>query len=409
MRRDLFLIPLFLLTAAAAAQQKAVLTEDEFLSVLDDEHPATVALSGDLGAAEAKRQQAALLSDPRLEFNREQPDVVPRETVWGIAWTPPLDGRRRWAIRAAEAAVEAERSSFESDRARLRLEMRRAFADWVGGHTRVAILGELSGRLEALAQRMRHRADSGEESLLNARRLEIAFGNATAALSEATAEASAARAEATAWLVPVGTYSASDLSAIQPRLPELPEAPESVDSDLRPGLVAAYFRVDQAEAFERLSKRVVAAPEILLGWKTIEGSAIEFDGPVFGLNWTVPVFDRRQADRLAAKNALTAARAHSEWVAQEAKSELAAAEAAYTELRRSALFAQEALAGLGNVVRAASAAYEHGESSVTDLLDTLRAVLDARLSALELYLAALEAHRDLEFATGRSLTPGGLS
>jgi outer membrane protein TolC len=409
MRRTLFLIPLLLIPAATAAQEETVLTEEEFLSVLDEQHPAVLALSRDLGTAEAKRKQAALLRDPRLEIMREQPDNVPRETVWGIAWVPPLDGRRRWAVREAEAAVEAERSSLDSELARLRLEMRRTFAEWAGSNTRVATLGELSQGLEALAQRMRHRADSGEESLLNARRLEIAFESSKIALSEAVANAAAARAVAGVWLGPVETYSPSDLSAVQPRLPELPKPPEVVDSVLRPDLVAASFRVEQADALERLSKRVIAAPEVLLGWKTIEGSSIDFNGPVFALNWTVPVFDRRQADRLAARNVLTAARARSEWLLQEAKSEVAAAEAAYIGLRRNALSGREALDDLGDVVRAATAAYEQGESSVTDLLDTLRAVVDARLSALELYLAALEAHRDLEFATGRSLTSGGLS
>jgi len=409
MRRILLLIPVFLLAAAATAEEEPVFTEAEFLSVLDDEHPASLALSGELGAAEAKRKQAAVLQDPRLEFGREQPDNLPRETVWGVAWTPPIDGRRRWAIREAEAAVEAERSILDSGLTRLRLEMRRVFAGWSGGYTWVAIHGEHSGRVEALAQRMRHRADSGEESLLNARRLEIASENSKAALSEVTAEASAARAEAVAWLVPDESHSTSNLSTLRPKLPELPVAPESVDSLLRPDLVAATFRVEQAEAFQRLSNRVIAAPEILLGWQTIDASVADFEGPVFGLSWTVPIFDRRQADRMAAESAIAAARAHSKWITQEAEGELAAARAAYTELRRSALSAQETLAGLDHVVQAATAAYEQGESSVTDLLDTLRAVLDARLSALDLYLAALEAHRDLEFAIGRSLTPGDLS
>lgn len=417
MKRTLTVIPVFLLVAVAAAvaQEETLLTEDEFLSVLDEAHPASIALSGDMGAAEARRQQAALLEDPRLEFVREQLDDLPRETVWGVAWTPPIDGRRRWAVREAEAGVEAERSSYESELTKLRLEMRRVFADWAEGHTRVSIVIEHFGRLESLAQRMRHRAELGEESVLNARRLEIASRSSAAELSSARADTIAAQAEAEAWLVssigpPGGTAATgSDSSAIQPVLPELPEIPEGVDSSLRPDLMATRFRVEQAEAQNRLSHRVIAAPELLLGWQTIKTSAVEFDGPVFGLNWEIPIFDRRQADRSAARTAVASALARSEWLTRQAQGEYSAALGTYVELRDAAISAQETLADLGRVVEAATAAYEQGESSVTDLLDTLRAVLDARLSALDLYSAALEAHRNLELTTGRSLTSGGLS
>jgi outer membrane protein TolC len=61
------------------------------------------------------------------------------------------------------------------------------------------------------------------------------------------------------------------------------------------------------------------------------------------------------------------------------------------------------------VARAAEASFEAGESTVTDLLDTLSALLDARLAALDLYSSALEAHRQLEVAAGRSLTSGDAS
>jgi outer membrane protein TolC len=58
-------------------------------------------------------------------------------------------------------------------------------------------------------------------------------------------------------------------------------------------------------------------------------------------------------------------------------------------------------------MEAARASFAAGESSLTDLLDSLRAVRDARLGALDLLGDALAAHRDLEAALGRPLTDGG--
>jgi len=61
------------------------------------------------------------------------------------------------------------------------------------------------------------------------------------------------------------------------------------------------------------------------------------------------------------------------------------------------------------VIEGAEASYLLGESDVTDLLESLRSVLATRLSSLDLYSAALEAHRNLESAVGRPLSTGGTS
>lgn len=409
MERTLALFVLVLSSATVVAQDRAVLTEDEFLTVVGGNHPAAVALTRDLGRADADLKQSRMLNNPILDVLREQPDEVPRETVWGFAWTPPLDGRRGLSIEQSEARLEAERASFESRLDGLRLELRGAFAAWAAGHSRAEILSQHTRRLESLAERMRQRADSGEESLLDARRLEMAYETSKAAHSEASAVETRAGAAAMAWVLAEDDAAFIHPLSIRPDLPSLPVAPEEVDVALRPDLAAAAFRLEQADAAVRLSKRGLAAPKILLGWKTIEGPMTDFEGPVLGLSWSLPVFDRRQPDRLAAETALAAARAENRWISQRAQSELAAARDAYAELGRSALSAREALDGLDELAQAATASYEQGETSVTDLLDTLRAVVEARLSALELYVSALEAHRQMEFATGRTLTAGGLS
>ena len=101
MRRWSF-VSLLCLPVGVSAEER--LTEGEFLAVLRETHPAFRAIAGDLGSAKAERLRAGFLDDPRLEVSREDPDGVSRETTWGVAWTPPIDGRRRWAIRAAEGS-----------------------------------------------------------------------------------------------------------------------------------------------------------------------------------------------------------------------------------------------------------------------------------------------------------------
>lgn len=433
MRRTSLLILLFLAFAPGEAPGRAgavrpdadepasgpvtpeAVTEEIFLAGVDGAHPAARALRGDLGTAEARRLQASLLDDPRLELAREDPDDVARETSWGLVWTPPIDGRRSKAMRAGDAGVEVETHRLEARLLELRFDVREAYAAWATGEARGSLLAGHSGRLEELARRMRNRAEAGEESLLAAQRLEIASRSSGISLSEARAVAARSREMAAAWLLDDGPR----LVSRKPELPALPEAPAELDSHLpevaeaRPDVLAARSEVEKAETLGELSRRVLEAPELLLGWKSIEndlpGGGGDFEGPVLAIGWRLPVFDRRRADRLEAESALAAAAADEEWVARRARSELAAALAAYRELRQSALAAQIELGGLDGVARAAEASFEAGESTVTDLLDTLRALLDARLAAIDLYAAALEAHRQLEVAAGRSLTSGDAS
>lgn len=390
---------------------RETVTEAVFLDALDETHPAFRALAGDLGRAEAERLRASLLGDPRLEVAREGPEDLATETTWGVAWTPPIDGRRKRAREVGDAGVEAESHLLDGRLLDLRFDMREGYAAWATGEARASLFADHRDRVEALSRRMRDRAAAGEESQLSAQRLEIAFESSRVALSQARAAAARGRERAAAWL---GVDR--EVASVRPRLPELPGTPYDLDAlatGSRPDVLAARSRVEQAESLDRLSRRIFEAPELLLGWQTVEndlpGGGSDFDGPVFAIGWRVPVFDRRRADRLAARSAVATATAGEEWTARQARSELTAALAAYQELRRSALAVQDGLTEHDEIARAAAASFEAGESTVTDLLDTLRALLEARLASLHLYAEALEAHRQLELASGRALTTGDLS
>ncbi len=405
MRRSFSLSFLLQLAVVGGLGAESSVTEEAFLAALDGSHPAARARAGELGAAQADRRRAELLSDPRLEIEREELESAERETVWGVAWTPPVDGRRGLAIRAADAAVEAEQGRLAASLLDLRREVREAYADWAAGEVRVDTLSEHAARLGALAERMRQRTEAGEESRLDTGRLTIAHESSVAALSEARATTVGARARLAVWLID----ERLDLSTVESVRPELPDVPAGLDPGLTPDLRVARSRVDQAAAVELHSRRVAAAPEILVGWKSVEATSTDLEGPVVAVSWTVPILDRRRADRMAAESAVAAAAAHQDWVTRRAAGDLAAAVAAYEGLRQAALSAGSSGANLDAVAIAATAAYEQGETTVTDLLDSLRAVVEARLRTLDLYSAALEAHRQLEVAAGRPLTSGDSS
>ena len=400
MRRVSSVLLLALGAGGAAARGEEIITEEEFLRALVEEHPAVIAQTGRLAEAVATRRGAEILSNPQLAFTAEQPEETPREAIWSLAWAPPLDGRRGLSIRAAEAGVAAAQSALESEQFAFRLQMREVFVAWAIAREKRELLAAHVGRLEALAQRMKARAESGEEPGLSARRVKLEAGEAGALLAAAEAEISRARSDVLVWKPDIGPK--------RPARPELPVPPAALSVARRRDLEAHRFEVEQSRFEEQLSGRFIRFPGIVVGWKTMRDGDIELEGPVFGFAWSVPLSDRRQAERLGAVQMHRVAEARLTFATQQAEAKLAAAEPAYRRLRTAALKMREGVEGLDQMVEGALTAYEFGESGITDLLDTLRSVIATELAELELLAAALKAHRDLEAAAGHPL-PGGAS
>ncbi len=391
-----------ILWTAAAAHGEDILTEEEFLASLTRGHPALIAQSDRSGLAQAERRSSAVLSNPELDFVREEPSGTAHQSVWRLAWTPPLDGRRRLSIEAADAELEAAEKDLDSTLLGLRSEMRAAYGSWVLNSERAVVLASHLELIEVLAERMETRADRGEESRLAARRMGLAATQARSELSLAKAALARTRAAALAWR--------PDLSSNQrPMPPELPAVPAELSLSSRSDLEARRFELQGAELEEQLANRFVVFPELHVGWQTIEDRSLRFEGPVYGVNWSVPLFSHGQAARLGASLKKAAADARLAIAVARAEGELEGAQGAYEELVGVAISVASTIAELDLVIEGAETSYLLGESDVTDLLESLRSVLATRLSSLDLYSAALEAHRNLESAVGRPLTTGGTS
>jgi cobalt-zinc-cadmium efflux system outer membrane protein len=172
-------------------------------------------------------------------------------------------------------------------------------------------------------------------------------------------------------------------------------------------LLARRSEVEQARWQLRLGRRFFEFPELGFGWQEIRERSATIEGPIVSLSWPLPVFERQQPERIEAAARLVAAEARMELASVRARAELSVARAAYLRLREAALRALETVGESDRVVESATATFRVGESRLTDLLETLRSVLSARMAALDLYTAALEAHRTLELSAGRPLTDGG--
>lgn len=385
------------LMVASEAGAQSKIDESTFLSsVMAQEHVSAV-LSERVSSARADLSRAGLYTNPEIGFEREAPRGGVGQDTWSIAWTPPLDGRFFTSRAAARAGLRAAEFDLEAARLALRSELRADFASWALAKERARVASGLAKLVERLAAAMSAQASQGEASGLAARRLSLARVEIQSEEARAVTEVQTALARILGW----GDELAMDGTPIRPPLP-----PSPTDSALAggpPDVLARRQELVQARLLSNLANRFWAIPELSFGWQTIREEQGDLEGPTFGVRWPLPIFDRRQAERVEAKGRTSAAEGRARLAETRARANFEAARAAYSRLRQSAEAALEAEAAGERVVDSAVAVFEAGESDVTDLLESLRGVLSARLAALDLYAAALEAHRDLERAVGRPL------
>lgn len=398
MQRPRIAVVLALSLARAARAQEV--TEQEFLSTLDENHAAVRALTEGLARAEGARVEARTLANPRLDFWREKPDANPEVTNWTLAWAPPLDGRYGPGKKAAEEGLEAARGRFDAERAALRRDFRGVFADWSVAFERRAVLREQLELVSRLAEQERQRARTGEGSGLAARR--FALAEAEIRNEFGAADAASARADAAARALHRGLAEGAT-----PAPAALPELPAEVDISGAPQLSALAHETTQAEYEARRAGRYFGFPTLQLGWQTLEDGDADDSGPILAAGWSLPLFNRDQGARLRAERMREVASARLAFAETRLAGEVKGGLDAYRVLFASAADARDIAGESQAVIDGATAAFRAGELGLTDLFDALRSAFAARLRAIDARALALATHRDLEATLGRPLAAGG--
>ena len=387
------LVPVLFTAIAGAQSPPSVITEAEFLSVLDEAHPAVLARQRQVADAQANIVAASTLADPQLGFVSEDPSGPVRQFDVLLSWELPRLSRGP-EIQSAEQEVAAAEAQLLEEVLELRIAMRQVYSGWAVSTARSERLAAQTRRVAELADRERSRAQKGEASGLEAHQLTLAASGLRARLALAEALAVSFRAAARVWRPDI------EGDAI-PALPPLPKPMESIGS--HPRIDAALAEVAAANLASKAAGRFVLLPELVGGWQRQEVGSETLEGPILGLAWAMPVFARNQAQRSRADAWSLAAEAELEMARREVGAERAGALAAYRHLAKAAAEAAGSMAANEKMLAGAVAAFGHGEADVTDLLATLRLAFDSDMTALDLHEAALAAHRNLERVAGRAL------
>jgi cobalt-zinc-cadmium efflux system outer membrane protein len=170
----------------------------------------------------------------------------------------------------------------------------------------------------------------------------------------------------------------------------------------RPDLRALKAQVDAGELAGRAAARAwIPRLDLGAGVKHVEERGASGTGPVVGLSFPLPFFDRGQGDALRASAEKRRAEARSKLVAADAAATVAGLHAEAAALAEAARRSQEDAPRRAEVLlSAADAGYRGGELGVVELVDAYRAALDAELQQVDLAWTARDARIALDEAAG---------
>ena len=393
------------LLPASAAAQTLSLTEAEALSRLAAGSPLVEAARADIAGAQAEVLAAARWPNPRVAFSREAVAGVAEEMLT-VSQALPITGRRQLEMNAAAARVSAVTVRADDRVRRLRADLRLAFTSLWSSQAREQALVGSRDRLRGLVTVLTRRTEAGESAGFDRLRAEREALDVEADLAAAAVDRARAQALLASYLPPSAEPAAlaavrgNDTSAPLPPVEQLVARAETARGDL----IALRHEVEAAELLRRAAgRRLWPEPEVVAGTKSSNAGAGD-TGSMFGVQATVPLFDRAAPERAAAQARGLQARAEGEALRRTLRAQIGAWHAAVIERRAIAERYRAAVgASVDQIERIAQVSYEAGERGILELLDAHRTAAAARVRQAELDAAAREAEIELEYVSGWEL------
>lgn len=355
--------------------------------------PETAALdSAASDAARADAQAVRRFENPELHLARERVSgSLGTETEWSAEVTQPLG--INGATGRLRAAAEAEAQAVDADivrRKAVRLaEVRKAYAECGAASERVAILTEQDRRLREVERIISLRERAGDAAGYDLRRARLEARGVAAQKVLADGEVRAACATLSRLTGEADARATETLFALlKPARPALEAGSGRSDLEVqRYRVTAAQAQADAARR-QRLPDLAVGA-----GYKRLSEGGLSASGPTVSLGIRLPIFSGSGAAR-AAQARKRAAEAElalsSAAIAADRDAAFARAETAYDAAQIAGRTAEDAR----RIADIADAAYQGGETDITDLIDGYRAGAEARTNAIDLAERALKARAD---------------
>jgi outer membrane protein, heavy metal efflux system len=394
------------LTAAmvpvSARAQSPALTESEAMARLSADSPRVRAIRAAIEVARADVLAAGRYPNPRITVDREAVSGN-TEYLTRVGQILPVTGYLGLQLQAASLMVEAVTSRADEEIRRARADLRLAFAQLIAAQTRERELAAARDRLQGVADVLAKREAAGDAAGFDRLRAEREVLDLEADRATSAAERTRAQAALAGFFMgPLdpSTLVAAPSAPVMDTLPAIEALVERAEAN-RGELTALRKETESAQVAGRAAeRRWIPEPELVAGTKSssIGGGDV---GSVFGVQATIPLFDRGQPERALAQARASRAQARIEAFRQLLRAEVAGWRVAVIERRETAArYRTAALDSADRIERIAQVSYEAGERGILELLDAYRTRSTARVRQALLDAAVREAEIELEFVSG---------
>jgi cobalt-zinc-cadmium efflux system outer membrane protein len=390
------------LLPSTLAAQTSPLTEADALARLSPASPRVAAIRAAIDIARADLAAASRWPNPRLSITRESVAGV-AEHMTTVLQPLPLTGRRNLEIKAASALVDASASRADEEMRRARAELRRAFSELRAAQIRERELSRARDRLSELGDMLAKREAAGDAAGFDRLRAEREMLDIEADRSIASTDRARAQATLASFFsgpVDPTILVAGEAAAAAPALPPVEGLIERAEA-VRGEILALRHDIDAARFSERAAaRRLIPEPEAIGGSKSSTAAGGDI-GSVFGVQATLPLFDRARPERALARARMAQLEARLEAFRILLRSQVIALRTAAIERRALAdRYRATAFNSADQVERIAQISYEAGERGILELLDAFRTSAGARVRQAALDASAREAEIELEFISG---------
>ena len=386
---------------APASEPAAPLTLDEVLAEALSASPALAAAR--LGRVEAQARRDIARLRPNPDLNLERTNDLPHDAA---TLSVPIERGGKRGRRIALAEAQSRRGEAEIARltAETRSQVRRAYFALAAAQRRAAETAELQRLAESARDTARARFEVGDVPRLDVLQAELSAAQAASETDKARGLLVGARADLNALLGrpldgPLTASTGLDAGAA-PSLDAavrlaLASSAELAVLDLGVAEQRAQVELARAETVRDVTAGAGvlhdAPPDFLWGWR----AALTFTLPIFTHGREQVRLEEATLARLGAERDAAVARLRGE----------VAAAAAAAETQRQALlrYRDEILPRAAEVERMAEDSYRSGQTGLTALLQSLQAVHDLRLQAVQAGTDYQNALADLERAIGAPL------
>ena len=380
--------------------------EAGLVAAIEATDPRIAATAARVAAARAEVVAAGARPNPSISIEREEPFLDGQGFATNyLRVNLPIDvsGRRGLQIEAADAGVQAAARDATRTTHELVLEALRVFDEAVHARLRLALVTRERDALVRAVEIARQRGQAGAASGYEVQRFELELAVHDDETRTAEAELHHARMRLAALVGQAGELDAATDLALPTTVPPV-EALVALARD-RGDLMAARWRGTQATRRAAAAGRGwVPTPVLTGGAMTAAFGDQTGTGYVAGLQLSVPVFDRGQAEQARAAADRKLADAEARWLERQIPVAVRTAHAALVaRVEQARQLEAGPVARVDVIVSAAEVAFREGKTTVTELLDAHRAARAVRLRALELHLSVARDTRALELAIGRRL------